>query len=124
MHQAGAETRKDIMKVLYQRGHVLRPEDVVRPQSEPPSEFLEDMDVIYGPADEGLEEKAPEEDSFPPHGTREDFLYDPKQVDDTSFQTAIQRKLESASIHIAWCQTMRQSMDDALPHNPITTGDS
>ena len=73
------------MKVLYQRGHVLRSEDVVRPHSEPPSEFLEDMDVIYGPADEGPEKTAPEEDTFPPYGSREDFLYDPKQVDHTPY---------------------------------------
>lgn len=78
--QAGAETRKDMMNVLYQRSLVLLPEDVVRPQVEPPQDFLEDMDIIYGPADACMEETTTEEEGFPPYGSREDFVFDAKQV--------------------------------------------
>jgi hypothetical protein len=78
--KAGAETRKDMMNVLYQRSLVLRPENVVRPQAEPPGDFLEDMDIIYGPADAEMDENTPEEEGFPPAGSREDFIYDPRQV--------------------------------------------
>ena len=80
MAKAGAETRKDMMNVLYQRSLVLRPENVVRPQEEPPGDFLEDMDIIYGPADAEKDANTPEEDVFPPAGSREDFIYDPRQV--------------------------------------------
>ena len=65
------------MYVLYQHKMVLKSEHLVQNRIEPTADFLKDMELIYGSS---VDVPKVEEVVFPPPGTKESFLFDPKQV--------------------------------------------
>lgn len=66
------------MLVLYQHKMVLKSEHLIQNCIEPTADFLKDMELMYGSSVDV--QKVEEYDVFPPPGTKESFLFDPKQV--------------------------------------------
>jgi len=78
--QAGPEMRKNIMHVLYQQSVVVKPEHLIESSLEPSAEFLQDMELLYGSTAPNEENQKDGPEIFPPVGTKEAFLFDPRQL--------------------------------------------
>ena len=70
--------RQDIMQLLYRQNMVIKQEHFIHVDIAPSADFLEDMEIIYGSSKSNVE--ADVEPEFPPEGTKENFLFDPKQI--------------------------------------------
>ena len=76
--QAGKEMRKDIVHLFYQHHVVIKQEHFIHSNIAPSADFLEDMEILLGSDETHIGEEL--KLKFPPEGTKEDFHFDPKQI--------------------------------------------
>ena len=76
--QAGKEMRKDLVHLFYQHHVVIQQEHFILSSIEPSADFLEDMEILLGSDETHIGEDL--KLKFPPEGTKEDFHFDPKQI--------------------------------------------
>lgn len=70
--------RKDLVHLFYQHHVVIQQEHFILSSIEPSADFLEDMEILLGSDETHIGQDL--ELEFPPEGTKEDFHFDPKQI--------------------------------------------